>query len=607
MQSRPILNLFRAFHFFKPADEFDQELLLEIIQVHATVLRRMFVVQSLLVLCIAGLVIPYVNSVIFWTWGGLSFMHEYSRGQYAKKILRLGSDLNLASTYKICIIAAAISGAFHGLAALLFMGKLPLSDQALMSIILFAIPACGVSVAVSSRSILFGHSILVLMPTTYSWITLHPEHTFTASISTLLYWGFIMASADDGEQLLYRSVVIRQERDRMVVDLQHSIAEVHAAVTKAEHASQARARVLAAASHDLRQPLHALSVYSAVLATSPKPESLPEVAQNIDRLVRSLGSLLHGLLDLSRLSADYYRPENQFFCLNLVIENVCNEFEGAITEKNLTLVKDLPNVYLRDDALAIARITRNLLDNAIKYTESGLIMVRLETSHHSVRLIVQDSGAGIPAEEQRRIFEEFYQLDNPGRDYSKGVGLGLAIVQRLCELINAQIAIESTPGKGSMFAVNFNSLVNEYIEPESDNNLNFKTIHNSTIFVVDDEIDILESSKSLLEIWNVIVKTALSAVAVEALFEQYGVPDLLIVDLRLREKENGAELAQRLQKQYGNFPVLVITGETASAALVKTNMAGYPILQKPINPEVLFTALCKVVSPKRRLIIPTAD
>ena len=163
----------------------------------------------------------------------------------------------------------------------------------------------------------------------------------------------MISVAADGEHLLRRSVAIRRERDQAVQDLERSNAEERKAVTIAEHLSQTRARVLATASHDLRQPLHALSVYTAVLASNPTPDSLPEVAENIDRLVRSLGNLLHGLLDLSRLSANYYVPERQRISLDKLVEGVCYEYKSNLENKNLNLIVDLGHARLFDDPIAI--------------------------------------------------------------------------------------------------------------------------------------------------------------------------------------------------------------------------------------------------------------
>jgi CheY-like chemotaxis protein len=248
------------------------------------------------------------------------------------------------------------------------------------------------------------------------------------------------------------------------------------------------------------------------------------------------------------------------------------------------------------DPVAIERIARNLIDNAIKYTERGEVRVsthrELLGSVPLAVLSVADTGRGIPPAEQDRIFEEFYQLENPGRDRSKGVGLGLAIVQRLCELIGAKISVDSEVSQGSRFRVSMPAILGEESLPAplpqraKDNSLREKRV-----YVVDDELDILNSMRILLGVWGIRVQTAESTSAAYRIFEQHGPPDLLIIDLRLGEQEHGARLADRLQQIHGQFPVLIITGETSSEALRQANERSYTLLQKPITPEVLRQAI----------------
>jgi two-component system, sensor histidine kinase len=400
---------------------------------------------------------------------------------------------------------------------------------------------------------------------------------------------------------LLRSVVIRHERDRLVRDLEQRNADVRAAMAQAEQSAQARARVLAAASHDLRQPLHALSVYSAVLAAHPAPETLSEVSQNIDQIVRALGSLLNGLLDLSRLSAGYYVPELQALALDRLIAEVCAEYERPAAQKGLTLKHDLSSIRLLGDALAISRIVRNLIDNAIKYTDHGEVCVATYLERPGPAplavLSVTDTGKGIPATEQSRIFEEFYQLDNPGRDRSRGVGLGLAIVQRLCELIGATVGVESIVGQGTCFRVSMPAILAAVALPEeTPSSPAQESLQGKRVYVIDDELDILKSMSALLAVWGVTVVTAESARATERIFERHGTPDLMIVDLRLGEEEHGAHLAERLQRVYGDFPVLITTGESSSEALRQANERSYTLLQKPIAAEVLRRAIVAAVA-----------
>ncbi len=569
-----------------------RQVLVELVSLHAQAMRRMPWVQALLVAGIGVMIHAFVGAAMFIGWGALTIGVEGIRAGYSASVLQRASAVAAGRVHGTFIALAAVSGAAIGFGAALFMPQLPLLDQAALGIVLFAIPAAGVAVSQSSRYIVAAYAASILFPAAGSWALLHGSQAAGVIGLTLLYCAVIVMAAADGEKLLLRSVTIRHQRDRLVRDLERKNAEVRGAVAEAEHAAQARSRVLAAASHDLRQPLHALSVYSAVLASRPAPELLDEVSGNIDQIVRALGNLLNGLLDLSRLSGGYYVPEHQNVALDRVISGVCAEYQQAAAHKSLALIQDLRPARILGDPVAIGRIARNLIENAIKYTEEGSVRVSLHTERLGraplVVLSVADTGKGIAAAEQDRIFEEFYQLDNPGRDRNRGVGLGLAIVQRLCELIGAKIALESRVDQGSCFRVTMPALAADPTLPEIPHREAAGIAPTGKrVFVIDDEVDILKSMRALLEVWGLATSTARSAA--EA--------DRLIVDLRLGDGVHGARLADRARAQYGNFPVLIITGETASEALRDANEAGYELLQKPIAPEVLRRAIAAGLSP----------
>ncbi|WGS84603.1 hybrid sensor histidine kinase/response regulator [Methylomonas sp. UP202] len=575
--------------------DFECEVLRELIGLHARMLLRLPWVQALLALGVV--LLAYRSTSWSWLvgWSLLTVGAECGRALYAVRVLRMAPSADPATIHRVFIGLAAGVGATVGLSAWLFIPNMPLPDRALLVIVLFAMPAAGVSVAVSSPRILAAYSLLIMVPTAVCWAVQYPEQSLVVAGLTTLYWSFIVSVAGDGEQLLRRSVAIRRERDRTLADLQQLNAEVRAAVTRAEASSRARARVLAAASHDLRQPLHALSVYSAVLVANPSAEALPEVAGNIDRLVRNLGGLLHGLLDLSRLSADQYVPELRRISLDRLAAEVCSEFDALAEDKSLRLVRCLGQVRLFDDPVAIARIVRNLLDNAIKYTEQGEVVVSTARRDEWAVLEIVDTGRGIPPGELTRVFEEFYQLDNPGRDQQHGVGLGLTIVQRLCELIGADMALASESGVGTRVTLRFRTLATGN-EPRPVNaDADVSGVSGKRIYVVDDEADILEAMRILLQGWGCRVETAASARVADALFSDVGRPDLLIVDLRLAEGEQGLALVRRLRGRHGEFPVLVVTGETGLEALAPVRVAGFPLLQKPIVADVLYDAVSRAL------------
>ena len=586
----------------------DKEVLVEFVGLHAHILRRMPWVQSMLVLGMGLFIVPHVPLHLYAGWGVLTVGVEAARAFYAKRVLKRGNRIDPKREHAAFVLLAGAAGAAVGIGAIAFLPRLPTIDQALFGVILLAMPAAGVAVSQSSRYLVAAYAISILAPASITWMTIHDTQALSVLALTILHCSLIVMVATDGEKLLLRSVMIRHERELLVRDLEARNAEIRVVMAQAEQSARARERVLAAASHDLRQPLHALSIYSAVLAADPAPDMQREVAANIDQIVRSLGSLLHGMLDLSRLSAGLYVSEKQRFSLEDLVSGVCAEYERVAADKGLELQRDLTPIRLIGDSVVVGRIVRNLVNNAVKYTDQGCIRVAtqlgFEDGVSAAIISVSDSGRGIPATEQSRVFEEFYQLDNPGRDRSKGVGLGLAIVQRLCEIAGARISLQSEPGEGSRFEVRFRG---EHIDPECADlpprQAELPRLIARCVYVVDDETGVLESTRQLLHIWGIRALTADSVAAAERLFDEHGAPDLMLTDLRLGGAEDGAELARRMQSAFGEFPVLIITGEVSSSTLKRVEVLGYELLHKPITADVLRSRMEVVLTAKSKCTV----
>lgn len=593
-----------------PAAEFhtpltpDHEMLVEMCGLVARVLQRMPWIESVLALGVGVLVYNSVPVTILLGWALLTVGVETMRARYAVGVLKRGHDIDPQRTHRVFVIHAGLAGLAVALGAVLFLPRLPILNQALLAIIVMIMPAAGVAVSQSSRYMAIAYSLGIIVPSVGTWMALHPQQILVTGMLSVLYCALIFIVATEGDQLLLRSIMIRHQRDRLVRDLEERNRDVRAAMMQAEQSALARARVLAAASHDLRQPLHALSVYSAVLAANPPPDAMREVGANIDQIVRSLGSLLHGLLDLSRLTSGHYTIDRRPTSLDQLLRSIVSEFERPAEDRGLAIELQIDQpVSVIGDPVALGRILRNLLDNAIKYTDQGRLTLgtRLDTSTSppAALMTVADTGKGIPAGELNRIFEEFYQLDNPGRDRSKGVGLGLAIVQRLCELSGATISVTSQMGVGTCFTVRLSELAESSAAPvESVNepaSVPAVSLVGRKIYVVDDEIDIQKSMTQLLKLWGAQALCAGSPQAALQLFEMHGTPDLLITDLRLGADENGAEYALRLMRRFGSFPALVATGEISPEALQFTSDHGLGLLHKPITEEELRRAISQLI------------
>ncbi|WP_297449833.1 HAMP domain-containing sensor histidine kinase [Ferrovum sp.] len=391
---------------------------------HARVLLHMPLVQLFFIGGVGWIVYPSVPLSTFILWCALALGVELLRAALAWWVLPRVDKLDPKRLHAAFMTLDALAGASTGLSAVLFLRHLSFVSQSLIEIILFSVAAAGVSVAVSSRYMTAAYSFLVLLGATIPWIGLHPDKSWAVMGLTLVYWLFLIRVATESERLLYRSVLIRQERDR----------------------------IISTVSHDLRQPLHALSLYGAVLVSHPSAQTLQETRKNIDHIVRDLERMLADVLDLSKISAGNYPTQQNVFSLDTAVADICDEFDSSASAKGLKIRRTLNPVKISGDKLAVARIARNLIDNAIKFTEQGEVHVTTSSSQEGDPLLyVADTGQGIADTEQELIFREFYQINHS----EEGTGLGLSIVRRLTKLMGARISVKSAPGQGSCFQVSF--------------------------------------------------------------------------------------------------------------------------------------------------------
>jgi signal transduction histidine kinase len=369
--------------------------------------------------------------------------------------------------------------------------------------------------------------------------------------------------------------------------------QLQAALEQAEAASRAKTRFLASASHDLRQPIHTVSLFGAALSMRPLDAESREIAQHMNTAVHVLAAQLDALLDISKLDAKVMRVEPVQIKLHDILQRLDEEFEPAARAKGLTLILDCPDDgFIETDQLLFERVIRNLLDNAIKYTDTGRVSVRVVNDGTDFGISIEDTGRGIPESEQTRVFEEFYQLDNPERDRRRGLGLGLPIVRRLTELLKIDLDMDSAPGRGTRFSLRLpavepapRAVVPAVPEPETPRDLQ--------VLVVDDEAEVRLGMKKLLE--GMDHRVTLADGTAQALDQARACkPDIVFSDLRLRGEDNGIETIRAIRTLYPAMPALLISGDIAPARLREAEAAGIPLLHKPVPVEALRQALAKV-------------
>jgi two-component system, sensor histidine kinase len=389
----------------------------------------------------------------------------------------------------------------------------------------------------------------------------------------------------------------QENLQRRVTD---ATANLLAQKDEAERANMAKSRFLAAASHDLRQPMHALMLFVTDLKQRIQYPEVSRIVHNIETSVNAMVSLFNALLDISRLDAGVLHANPVDFPIKSLFDRLRVEFSASAREKDLDFSVMGSKLVVRTDPLLLERIVVNLVSNAVRYTARGGIVVGCRRQRDSVRIEVWDSGPGVPLERQRDIFQEFFQLSNPERDRSKGLGLGLAIVERMAKLIGTRVRLRSVLGKGSVFylTVPLGSAARVARERSEVTEALGQALAGVFVIVIDDEGPILEGMRGLLAGWQCEVAAVESQALALAAVQQAGkAPDVIISDYRLRDEENGIDVIRALRARFGNaIPGILVTGDTAPDRLREAEQSGFHLIHKPVRPAKLRTLLTHLVN-----------
>jgi signal transduction histidine kinase/CheY-like chemotaxis protein len=378
--------------------------------------------------------------------------------------------------------------------------------------------------------------------------------------------------------------------NRMAERLEESYATLEAKIAERTAqlaaAGEAKTRFLAAASHDLRQPMHALALTVGELRETVQAPELAVLARRIDRSVDALEDLLDALLDISKLDAGAIRAERRAFPLQPLLERLGDEFAAAAEAKGLRLRVAPTSLWTESDPALLGRCLLNLAANAVRYTRAGGVVVGVRRRGTEAEIVVADSGIGIAAADRARIFEEFYQAGNRERDRTKGLGLGLALVDRIAQLLGHAITVRSRVGRGSAFGVRVpvvaprGDLQAAGIEPAVGTQL-----AGLRVLVVDDEPDARAALQGLLARWGCEVDTV--SCGGEALAAARGAADLVLCDLRLGE-ESGFDVLERLKMRWeGSLQGVIVTADASPERIGEARARGYPLLHKPVRPAKL--------------------
>jgi signal transduction histidine kinase/ActR/RegA family two-component response regulator len=449
-------------------------------------------------------------------------------------------------------------------------------------------------------------AILAICPLAYSCFAAGGDLYLTMGVLALLYMASNIFFSRASYRALRASVELRFANLALIAELQEEKDRVIAA-------DRAKTKFLAAASHDLRQPIHALGMFASTLATiatqpQPKIPLMQEITRKLQLSVRGLSSLLNTLLDISKLDAGVIETHPQALSLQNLLDSVEGEFSEHATQKSITLTVLPSRATVVSDPVLLKQILNNLVSNAIRYTANGRVVVGVRRRGGYCEIQVWDTGQGIALEQQEIIFGEFIQLHNPHRDREQGLGLGLSIVKRTAELLGHTIRLRSVVGRGSVFSVTLPLAVPISSSPPiatppaplsplspiaPTSHAPTHTDLQSVVIVIDDDKDVLTAMRLLVSSWGFEVIAAQSAdAAIAALNTASAKTQRNVIhifsDYRLANRLNGADAIRDVLNKLGrDIPATIITGDTSPDRIREAANCGFTVLHKPLASEAL--------------------
>ena len=408
---------------------------------------------------------------------------------------------------------------------------------------------------------------------------------------------FLAAGIND---MVGRISVTHEELQARVADITRELRREKEA---AEQATIAKTNFLSAASHDLRQPLHALGLFVSGLSLSAVAKQEPKLLGHIQESVDILQDLLNSILDVSRLEHGDQVPEIRNFAMADVMDRLARSLSVQAEGKGLKALVRPTQVWVRSDPKIVERILLNLVGNALRYTPAGGILVACRRRRDAVRVEVWDTGDGIPEHAREKIFEDYVQLGNPERDRGKGMGLGLAICRRLAALLGVRIGVRSRQGRGSVFWFELPVVQPGVIESEPSGKISpieqatDIALLSGTVLVVDGNALIRTGFEQTIASWGVNVMLAAdSKEALQCCRQGDHLPDLTICNMRLSGRVSGIELAQKLQREFEHMSFLLVSADITEEDHAVARRAGFVSLRMPVSPGRLRAAVQQLLS-----------
>lgn len=544
-----------------------------------------------------------VSSQVIWGWTACFAVYVAWRAWlYTRYRSTEIAGADLERWVNMWAAGSLISGCLWGAATLLMWVPGSLVHHAFLVGFVFAITSSGVMLLGAHLPSFYGFMLPTLLPVLVRNIAEGSAMNFAlagvtgvGAIAILTYGHRYNRVIVESWRHLFENEAMAVQLKAQNAELEQARAVAEEARNQAEIANRSKTQFFAAASHDLRQPLHALGLFAAALSERVHDPEVVRVVTSINASVEALETLFNELLDISKIDAGVIKAAPANFSLQSLFDRLRMDLEPEAAEKGLRLRVLPTKAYVFSDQVLIERILRNLISNALRYTRAGGVLLGARRRGRSISIEVWDTGVGIPPEERERIFEEFYQLGNPERNSKKGLGLGLSIVKRLGGLLGAAVTVDSRPGRGSVFRVRVSAGATPapHAGKASTAGAVATDLAGTRVLVVEDETAVLEGMKILLEGWGAeVIACTATAEAVDATSRLPAGPDLLIVDYRLREGATGTQAIHALRELCRReIPAIIVSGSTTPTHLEEAKAMNAHMLLKPVMPAKLRTLI----------------
>ncbi len=538
----------------------------------------------------------HVATVALMTWYALVLLNQAVRIALWFGFRRTEPDAAQAAVWANRYMwNMAFGGALFGsLTVFMFPAHAPLQQMLLLNIIA-GLAAGSIAVNAYHPKSMIAYLLLILLPTFFRLLTQGGLEYGLLSFTWGFYILLLLTFGRNQATLIRESFVIRYQNLDLVEGLREKREQAEQAQKKAERASIAKSQFFTAASHDLRQPLQALGLFAASLRDTERSHGNTETVDQILSSVDTLESLFDELLDISKLDAGYIKPNIVHFPVATLFRKLAPMYAASAHKNALDLRFAPTQAVLLCDPILLERVLSNLITNALRYTQRGGVLVGCRRRGDEMVVEVWDTGIGIPEDQWERVFDEFYQLGNPERDRKKGLGLGLATVRRIADLLGHRVAVKSRLGHGTVFRLYVPSGDPRRVAlappPAQEEDISLLT--GMVIAVIEDEQSVRDGMVSLFNQWGCRVLAAASADEATSILKRDGLkPDAIIADYRLREHQTGADAIDRLRHQFGEaIPALLVSGDTTPELFREARERRLILLSKPVRAARLRAAL----------------